>query len=91
MMSTSRVVLQLLPGRPLCVCVCVCVCVNAQHKFRGWVTILGHVSCHIHFFYIKSYLGTHLTSSGPDKYRNVDDIINRDNNRDKTIVALAVL
>ncbi len=31
------------------VCVCVCVCVhldglNAEHKFRVWVTILGHTS-----------------------------------------------
>ncbi len=44
----------------VCVCVCVCVCVfvcslltavcvhldglNAEHKFRVWVTILGHTS-----------------------------------------------
>ncbi len=37
------------------VCVCVCVCVstldgiNAEHKFRVWVTILGHMSRHFHF------------------------------------------
>ncbi len=49
----------------MCVCVCVhgvCVhvgWVNAEHEFRVWVTILGDVSCHIHFFFsIKSYLGT---------------------------------
>ncbi len=42
----------------VCVCVCACVCVcsllcvctldglNAEHKFRVWVTILGHMSCH---------------------------------------------
>ncbi len=44
----------------MCVCVCVCVCVcslltavcvhldgsNAVHKFRVWVTILGHMSLH---------------------------------------------
>ncbi len=34
------------------VCVCVCVCtldgLNAEHKFRVWVTILGHMSRHFH-------------------------------------------
>ncbi len=42
----------------LCVCVCVCVftavCVhldrlNAEHKFRVWITILGHTSRHFTF------------------------------------------
>ncbi len=38
----------------VCVCVCVCVCVhldglNAEHKFRVWVTIIGHTSLHFHF------------------------------------------
>ncbi len=54
---------QLLPERSRCVvtvyvCVhyCVCVCVhldglNAEHKFRVWVTILGHTSLHIHLFF----------------------------------------
>ncbi len=38
----------------VCECVCVCVCVstldglNAEHKFRVWVTILGHI--HFTFF-----------------------------------------
>ncbi len=38
----------------VCVCVCVCVCVhldglNAEHKFRVWITILGHTSLHFTF------------------------------------------
>ncbi len=48
---------QLLTGRRSNMCVCVCVftavCVhldglNAEHKFRVWVTISGHMSLHFH-------------------------------------------
>ncbi len=44
----------------LCVCVHCCVCahldgLNAEHKFRVWVTILGHISRHFHFHLWKYY------------------------------------
>ncbi len=38
----------------VCVCSLLCVCtldgINAEHKFQVWVTILGHMSRHFHFF-----------------------------------------
>ncbi len=45
----------------VCVSVCVCVCVcarahlyglNVEHKFRIWVTILGHTLLYIFFYFI---------------------------------------
>ncbi len=37
-------------SRCVCVFTAVCVCtldgINAEHKFRVWVTILGHMSLH---------------------------------------------
>ncbi len=55
---------QLLPGRcstvlrvyvhGVCVFTAVCVHligINAEHKFRVWITILGHTSRHVHFYF----------------------------------------
>ncbi len=44
-----------------CVCVFTAVCVhldglNAEHKFRVWVTILGHMS--LHFIQLGEHLAT---------------------------------
>ncbi len=40
----------------VCVCSLLCVCtldgINAEHKFRVWVTILGHMSRHFHLNYV---------------------------------------
>ncbi len=46
----------------------VCVCVhldglNAEHKFRVWVTILGHTSLH---FIILHFMVTEEKSASPD-------------------------
>ncbi len=62
-------------GCPLLrVCVhSVCVCVhmdglNAEHKFRVWVTILGHTSLHFTFTkFVRSGCGNHFA---PDCFLN---------------------
>ncbi len=43
----------------MCVCSLPCVCsldgLNEEHEFQVWVTVFGHMSRHIHFFFsIKS-------------------------------------
>ncbi len=47
---------QLLPGRVCVHCVCVHYYVlNAEHKFRAWVTILGHMSLQIQINQLVQY------------------------------------
>ncbi len=63
----------------VCVCVCVCVftavCVhldglNAEHKFRVWVTILGHTS---HYFTFTKLVYDWLRKSFTFTFMNLAD------------------